>query len=137
MSGENGEALVRGYLDAVRRGDHAAVREAFAEDATWETTPSMPWPARFEGRDEIIDGYFAVDKGLFTTGVESYDLEILHLHPAGSSVVVEMRHRAVGLNGRRYETDHCVVFELAGGRIQAVREYIDSLYLQQELIDDT
>jgi ketosteroid isomerase-like protein len=46
-----------------------------------------------------------------------------------------MRHRAEGLNGRRYETDHCLVFELADGRIAAVREYIDSLYLKQQLLD--
>jgi ketosteroid isomerase-like protein len=39
------------------------------------------------------------------------------------------------LNGKRYETDHCVVFDLREGRIRAVREYIDSLYLQRQMID--
>jgi len=95
----------------------------------------MPWPAHFEGRDSIIEDYFAVDKGLFTTGMSSYDLELRTVVAAGDHVVVEMTHRATGLNGKPYETDHCLVFDVRDGRIQAVREYIDSLYLQQQMID--
>jgi hypothetical protein len=134
-SPEANRALVLDYLDAMRRGDHPHAFEAFAEHATWTTPPSMPWPGFFEGRRAIFDEYFAVDKGLFTTGMSSYDLETRNVVAAGDFVVVEMRHRSEGLNGRRYETDHCLVFEVRGGRIQAVREYIDSLYLQQQMID--
>ena len=135
MSPEQNQELVLDYLEAMRRGDHARAYEAFADDATWTTAPSMPWPGHFRGRRSIFDDYFAVDKGLFTTGMSSYDLETRNVVAAGDCVAVEMRHRAVGLNGKRYETDHCVVFELHDGRIQAVREYIDSLYLQQQMID--
>ena len=129
------EALVLDYLEAVKRGDHDAAYAAFAEDATWQTPPSLPWPGFFRGRRAIFDEYFAVDKGLFTTGMDSYDLENRGVVSAGNHVVVEMTHRSVGLNGKKYETDHCLVFDVDGGRIQAVREYIDSLYLKQEMID--
>jgi len=135
VSPDANRRLVEEYLDAMRRGDHARAYEAFADDATWTTAPSMPWPAHFRGRRSIFDDYFAVDKGLFTTGMSSYDLETRNVVAAGDCVVVEMRHRAEGLNGKRYETDHCVVFDLREGRIQAVREYIDSLYLQRQMID--
>lgn len=132
MTSDSNRQRVLDYLEAVRLGDHARVRAAFAPEATWDTTPSMPWPAHFEGRDSIIDDYFAVDTGLFTTGVSSYDLEILHVIDSGPHVVVEMRHRAEMLSGKRYETDHCLVFELHDGLITAVREYIDSLYLDRQ-----
>ena len=122
------------YLDAIRRGDHASAIEAFHEDATWTTPPTLPWPGVFRGRKAIFEEYFAVDKGLFTTGMSSYDLETRNAVAAGDCVVIEMRHRAEGLNGKRYETDHCLVFELRGGKIQAVREYIDSLYLKQQMM---
>ena len=135
MGAAENRAQVLDYLDAMRRGDHARAFEAFAEDATWTTAPSLPWPGHFRGRKQIFEGYFAVDKGLFTTGMSRYELETRNVVAAGDCVVVEMRHRAEGLNGRRYETDHCLVFELAGGRIAAVREYIDSLYLKQQLLD--
>ncbi len=94
----------------------------------------MPWPARFEGVDDIFDGYFAVDKGLFTTGMSSYNLEINSVTSAGDRVVVEMTHRSTGLNGKPYVTDHCIVFDLRNGLIQAVREYIDSLYLKEQMM---
>jgi len=131
---ENRERVLD-YLECMRRGDHARAFEAFHEDATWTTAPSLPWPGFFRGRKEIFEGYFAVDKGLFTTGMSSYDLETRNVVAAGDFVVVEMRHRAEGLNGRRYETDHCLVFEVRDGRIAAVREYIDSLYLKQQLLE--
>ena len=135
MSPAGNQQRVLDYLDAMRRGDHARAFEAFAEDATWTTPPSMPWPGFFQGRRAIFDEYFAVDKGLFTTGMSKYDLETRNVVAADECVVVEMTHRSEGLNGRRYETDHCLVFEVRGGRIQAVREYIDSLYLQRQMID--
>jgi ketosteroid isomerase-like protein len=131
---ENQERVLD-YLDAMRRGDHARAFEAFVEEATWTTAPSLPWPGLFRGRKQIFEGYFAVDKGLFTTGMSCYDLETRNVVVAGDCVVVEMHHRAEGRSGRRYETDHCLVFELREGRITAVREYIDSLYLKQQLLD--
>ena len=128
------EKHVLDYLDAIRSGDHARAFEAFHEDATWTTPPTLPWPGLFRGRKAIFEEYFAVDKGLFTTGMSRYDLETLNVVTGGDCVVVEMRHRAEGLNGKRYETDHCLVFELRDGRIQDVREYIDSLYLKQQML---
>jgi ketosteroid isomerase-like protein len=135
MAAPENEKLVLDYLEAIQRGDHEAAYAAFAEDATWQTPPSLPWPALFRGRKAIFDEYFAVDKGLFTTGMSSYDLQTNAVISGGDRVVVEMTHRAEGLNGKRYETDHCLVFELRDGLIQAVREYIDSLYLQQQMIE--
>ena len=135
MGSQENEAHVRRYLHDIGIGDHDAAYAAFAEDATWNTPPSMPWAARFEGRRSIFDDYFAVDKGLFTTGMSRYDLELRTVIAAGEQVVVEMTHRSTGLNGKPYVTDHCLVCDLKDGLIQAVREYIDSLYLKEQMID--
>ena len=100
------------------------------------TSPwNTPWPGKFFGRRDIFDGYFAVDKGLFTTGMDSYNLETRLVITQGDHVVVEMTHRSTGLNGNEYNTDHCLVFDVQDGLIQAVREYIDSLYLKESMID--
>lgn len=128
------ERIVLDYLAAIQAGEHEAAYAAFAEDATWQTPPSLPWPGIFKGRRAIFDEYFAVDKGLFTTGMDSYDLDITLSFASGEYVTVEMTHRARGLNGKAYETDHCLVFVVRDGLIQAVREYIDSLYLDQQMI---
>ena len=129
------KSVVLEYLEDIKAGRHDAAYEAFAEDATWSTPPSMPWPAKFHGRKDIFEGYFAVDKGLFTTGMDSYDLETRLVVTQGEHVVVEMTHRSTGLNGNEYVTDHCLVFDVRDAKIQAVREYIDSLYLKESMID--
>ena len=69
-----------------------------------------------------------------TTGMASDDLETTNVVSAGEGVVVEMGHRAEGLNGKRYETEHCLVFEVRDGLIHAVREYIDSHYLHEQMM---
>ncbi len=129
------KAIVLEYLEDIKAGRHEAAYAAFAEDATWTTPPSLPWPGNFFGRRDIFDGYFAVDKGLFTTGMDAYDLETRLVIAEGDHVVVEMTHRSTGLNGNEYNTDHCLVFDVRHGLIQAVREYIDSLYLKESMID--
>jgi len=134
MVGVDNQQYVERYLEAICAGDHESAFATFAEDATWKTPPSMPWPALFQGRKAIFDEYFAVDKGLFTTGMSSYDLETTNVVSAGECVVVEMVHRSEGLNGKRYETEHCLVFEVRDGLIHAVREYIDSHYLHEQMM---
>jgi ketosteroid isomerase-like protein len=129
-------AIVRELLEALCRGDRGRSRELFAEDATWRCPPSMPWPDFYAGRDAIFDEYFAVDEDLFETGVSTYDLEILNTVAQGDQVVVEMRHRGVGLGGKPYTTDHNVVYVVRNGLITEVREYIDTLYLTRALIDE-
>ncbi|MBJ20692.1 MAG: hypothetical protein CL933_14890 [Deltaproteobacteria bacterium] len=76
-----------------------------------------------------------MDKGLFTTGMDEYDLETRLVVTSGNHVVVEMTHYSIGLNGNKYETDHCLAFDVEDGLIQAVRAYTDSLYLEKSMID--
>ena len=67
--------------------------------------------------------------------MDSYNLENRLVVTSGEHVVVEMTHYSTALNGNKYETDHCLVFDVRDGLIQAVREYIDSLYLKESMID--
>jgi uncharacterized protein len=131
---ESNKQTIRELLTALCGGDRDRARECFAENATWRCPPSMPWPDFYEGRDAIFDSYFAVDVDLFETGISHYDLEILNMIAEGDQVSVEMRHRGRGLKGQPYETDHSLLYVLRDGRIVAVREYIDTLYLSQAIL---
>ena len=128
--------IVLSFLEALSRGDREAARAAFHEDATWQYPPSLGGPGRHEGRDAIFDVYFAVDEKLYETGTREYDIEILGAVAEGQRVAVEMRHRGRTRKGRPYESDYHVVYELRDGRIQAVREYFDSLYVRRLYSDD-
>ena len=50
---KDNETLVLDYLEAIKAGDHEAAYAAFAEDATWQTPPSLPWPGLFHGRGRL------------------------------------------------------------------------------------
>jgi len=126
--------VVLDFLDAIRRGDRAAALAAFAEQATWTYPASLGGPGVYRGRDAIFEVYFALDDGLYETGTREYDIEVRRVVAEGDAVSVEMRHRGRTLDGRPYQSEQCVVYELRDGRIQAVREYLDSLYVQRALL---
>ena len=123
--------IVLTFLEALCRGDRDAARAAFWQDATWSYPPSLGGPGVHRGRDAIFDVYFAVDEKLYETGTREYDIEILGATAEDDRVAVEMRHRGRTTDGRPYESDYHVLYELRDGRISAVREYFDSLYVRR------
>ena len=134
MGSEQNKQLVLDYLRAIAEGRTADAREAFAEDALWRHPPSLGNGGRLEGRDAIFERYFAVDDNLFDTGRRAYNFEILSAIAEGDRVAVEMRHRGNSKDGQPFETDYHVSFEVRGGLIREVHEYLDSLYVKRELL---
>ena len=122
--------VVKRYLAALSSGDRATARACIAEDAVWDAPPSMG-SGRVEGRDAIFDKYFAIDEGLFETGVSSYDLTIETLVAEDDRAAVELLHRSRTLAGGPFETRYCVVFEVTNEQIVHAREHMDSLYISQ------
>src|SRR6516162_1542149 len=51
--------------------------------------------------------------------------EITKTHAAGDAVIVELTNRGKAFNGKDYENEYCFVFELEGGKIRRIREYVD------------
>ena len=136
VSAAENKRVVLDFLKALSAGDRDTARARFHEDATWHYPPSMGGPGVHRGRDAIFDVYFAVDEELYETGTREYDIEILGVVAEGPAVAVEMRHRGRTLAGRPYETDYHVVYEVREGRICAVREYFDSLYVRRVFSKD-
>jgi len=136
MGARENKAVVLRFLDALSRGDREAAREAFAEDATWQYPPSLGGPGVHCGRDAIFEVYFALDERLYDTGTRRYDLQVTGAVAEGDSVAVELRHRGRTRDGRPYQTDYHVLYQLENGRIQRVREYFDSLYVRRLYSDE-
>ena len=61
-----------------------------------------------------------------TVFVADVDVEWRSLIADGATVVVEQRMRATLAHGGRFANDYCFVFELVGGRIHRVLEYMDT-----------
>ncbi len=120
--------VMRRYIDALQAGDAAAVRSFFAEEATWTLLAGdLPMSGTWRGRDRIIDGFFATAMANYQPG--SIELETTAIIADRDQVVLEWTSRARTLDERPYENGCVGIFTVRDGKIHAVREYMDTLYL--------
>jgi ketosteroid isomerase-like protein len=125
-------AVVSAYFDALDRGDLNALRASFAPGATWDMPGYLPVSGTYTGADEILDVFLA-------SMLERLDpeapvgRELTALHAAGDVAIAEWTASASARDGRPYENRYCGVFETAGGRITAVREYTDTQRIEAVL----
>lgn len=114
------------YVTAVEAGDEQAIRESFAETATWQLDGELPISGTWHGRETIMSEFLATAMSYFQP--ESVNLEITSLIAEGERVAMEWTSRARTTRGKDYE-NHCIgVFTVRDGKIEHVREYMDTLY---------
>jgi uncharacterized protein len=125
--------VVNRYLDALTAGDIEAVRDCFAENATWTIMADLPFSGPWRGRDAIIDEFMGDLGGrLFQAGNQSFEFEPLVAE--GPDVVLEWRFHARTAKGAEYNNRYCNFFVVRDGRIVEVREYVDSAYVERVLL---
>jgi hypothetical protein len=79
---------------------------------------------------DIIDKFLAPVRGMFEPGDPK-----IHVHnmfsrvdEEGGWVCVESNSTGKTMDGKTYDNDYCWVFEISNGKIDAMREYMDSHY---------
>jgi uncharacterized protein len=121
------KTVVRRYVAALQRGDAQTVREAFAEDASWTLAAGdLPISGTWQGRDAIMDDFFAGAMGHYEPG--SVEIEVTAMIAEQDQVVLQWTSRARLRDGRPYENGCIGIFSVRDGKIQTVREYMDTLY---------
>ena len=115
--------LVLDTLEAFSAGDLTAVMHNLADDVTWTFFGTHRFAGCFHGKDELSKGLFEVVGSVLKSGIV---VQINAVTAEGARVVVEAKGRAESLGGLEYNNDYCLVFELADGKIQHVRQYLDS-----------
>lgn len=129
-------AVIRRYFNALQAGDKLAIRSFFAEDATWTLKAGeLPMSGTWEGRDRIIDGFFATAMANYQPA--SIDLELTAMIAEQDQVVLQWTSRARTRDGRPYENGCIGVFTVREGKIQHVREYMDTLYASEVAFTDS
>jgi uncharacterized protein len=127
--GVDSKAVVERYLAAAEAADEQTLRHVFAEDASWQLRGDLPISGTWQGRQQIIDGFLATALAYYEPG--SVTLEVTNMLADGDQVAIEWTSRARSLRGERYE-NHCIgVFTIRDRQIQAVREYMDTLYANE------
>jgi uncharacterized protein len=123
------QTVIERYIASLSSGDVESVRDSFAVDASWQLRGDLPIGGTWNGRDAIIDEFLATARGYFEP--DSISIEVTNIASAGDQVTLEWTSRAQTRRGRSYE-NHCIgVFTVRDGKIQAVREYMDTLYARE------
>jgi ketosteroid isomerase-like protein len=125
------DVVVR-YVEAVRDGDLAVVRDSFAENATWDYPGDVPLSGTWRGRDRIVDEFLGGVGGLFEPGSPVF-IELTHVVAEGAAVVAEWTSRATTRDGGAYDNRCIGVFEVRDGKIVSVREYADTQHVARVL----
>ena len=122
------EAAVRGYFRAVEAGDGAALRALFADDVRWRVPQGAiePYAGLHEGAETVIEMMLGAVAASFEAG--SQHSEIRHLLCSDSLAVAEVEMRARTPEGADYRNAYAFFFEFGGGRIQEIREHVDTRY---------
>jgi len=124
------KSVLRRYVAAVEAGDEQTIRDLFAADATWTLhAGDLPISGTWAGRDRIMDEFLATAISYYEPG--SVSLEITGMIAEGDRVALEWTSRARTAEGRPYENGCIGVFTIRDGRIQHVREYMDTLYASE------
>jgi ketosteroid isomerase-like protein len=121
------KTVLRRYVAALQAGDEPAIRTAFADDATWTLhAGDLPISGTWRGRDAIIDEFLGSALRLYEPG--SIAIEVTALIAEGDRVALQWTTRARTRDGSPYENGCIGIFTVRDGRIQTVREYMDTLY---------
>jgi uncharacterized protein len=126
------KSVVIRYIEAVRDGLSAVIRDSFAEDATWEYPGDLPLSGTHRGIDAIVDTFLAGAGDLMAPGA-GVTLELVSVIADGDTVAAEWTSRATSRTGAAYHNRNAGIFTVRDGKIAAVREYTDTLHVAQAL----
>jgi ketosteroid isomerase-like protein len=120
------EQLVLDFFEVLSSGDLEALRAFYHDASVWEPkVKDIAGAGRHVGMD-IIDKFLAPVRGMFEPGDPK-----VHVHTmfsAGDMVCVESNSTGRTMDGKVYDNDYCWVFKVSNGKVDEMREYMDSLY---------
>ncbi|MEO0062359.1 MAG: hypothetical protein RLZZ08_919 [Pseudomonadota bacterium] len=120
------EQLVLDFFDVLSSGDLEKLRAFYHDGSVWEPkVKDIAGAGKHVGMD-IIDKFLAPVRGMFNPGDPK-----VHVHKifsAGPMVCVESNSTGGLPDGKVYDNDYCWVFKVSNGKVDEMREYMDSHY---------
>lgn len=119
---DNAEIVRRGYA-AFNAADIETLNALMDENISWYTPGRSPIAGRYRGRDAVFGqfGRYGGDTG------GTFEANLKEVFTSGDGRVVGLHHNSGERNGKRLDTDCCIVFEVEGGRIISGREHFFDL----------
>ena len=122
MTVEQNKTLVTETWNALVKGDVKAAFANMSDEVSWLIPGNLPVSGLKKGKPGILEFLRGAAK-LFPGGLKS---EIRRVYADGDVVIIELTNRGKLANGRDYENEYCFIYEIEGGKIRRVREYVDT-----------
>jgi uncharacterized protein len=130
------ERLALQFFTTLSSGDLEGVRTLLHEEATWKTmVQDIPGAGTHVGRSGIVDKFLMPIRGMFKPGDPKMLIDTIASN--GPLVISETRGHGTFANGREYANNYCWAFEMKDGKVFAIREYMDSLYVSRVTVTET
>jgi hypothetical protein len=128
MGIEENKRLVLGFFENLSAGKGEAIMEAMADSATWWVLGNFPLSGtKSKAQFGALMGELGakIDGGLRVTPKG--------LTAEGDRVAVEAESHAKMKNGKTYQNTYHFLFTVRDGKIQSVREYLDTMHANEVL----
>ena len=124
------ERLAIQFFTTLSSGDLEGVRALLHEEATWKPmVKDIPGAGVHVGPSGIVDKFLMPIRGMFRPGDPKVLIDTVASN--GSLVICETRGQGALADGRPYANSYCWAFEMKDGKVFAIREYMDSLYVSR------
>ena len=128
MSSEDSKKIVLGFFENLNAGNVAPALDTLSDSATWWIQGNFPLSgtrtkAQFV---ELLGQLGASIDGALSLRIKGVTAE-------GERVAVEAESFAKMKNGKTYQNRYHFLCEVRGGKIQTVREYLDTMHANEVL----
>ena len=128
MAETRSERVVKRFFKTLNTGNLERLRALFHEQATWTIMGTgMPGAGEMKGRHAIIDEFLGPVRGQFVPGDPKIHID--RVISKGPVVAVEARGHGRLTNGKEYNNRYAFMIEVKGGKVFALKEYMDSYHV--------
>jgi uncharacterized protein len=131
MDRDDCKSAVMKFFEGINVGDMEAAANAFAEDATFWVPGSLPFSGTLHGRKAILEKNLLPSMKLSLPG--TLKVEVRNIIAEGDLVAVEWVTSRKTISGRDYLNYFNGLFQVRDGKIQSLREYLDTQYAKEVL----
>lgn len=124
----NKDAIARVFA-GLAEGDGAPLIQLLAEDVSWTIIGTTSWSGTLTGRQNVLAGLAAP----LAAQLLNFTLVAQRIIAEGDTVVVQAQGHSQTHTGKDYNNTYCFFFQISGGAIQQVTEYLDTALVNATL----
>jgi ketosteroid isomerase-like protein len=130
MSTQNADLVTNTWKDVIA-GNVDAAAANMSDEISWVIPGNLAGVSGLKRGKAAVKEFIGGIRKAFPAGLNS---AISKVHSAGDTVIVELTNTGKAFNGRDYRNEYCFVFEIEGGKIRRIREYVDMLTVKEALM---